>query len=725
MIKKLFIILTAMLAATAGTEAEEMAINKENFRRVELATGIVRDSLPVVIGEGDIEADRFGVEVFRGAGDTPTDLTGMDCTGYFIRQTGDTVVITGTVDGNRAWVDLPQACYAYEGQFSLAIKLADGDVTGTMRIVDGVVLRTTTDTVVDPGTIIPSVEALIAAIEAAEESIPQEYSDLSNSVKTTGNALGNGTEKITGAKPYQFISGYYISCASGTTAIDSRKSANAGWSYALIPVTEGEKVSLRSYGISGVSRAWGIFSADGTRLDYSSLTSAVNETTLIMPEDAAYLAVNNRTEDNPVNYYAYKGEPITEVIETVRPYVEHKENLNIGSETTGTAWVFVGDGSSGTEVYRKTGLSVNYCSFDPYPVTPGQRIYVKVYQQSSTSQKPVFFVHASETEGQYVIDSKYGKSSSGEYEVTAIVPDDATHILITCKSDERRNLIVQLVTDTGLETYMNQSFRGCTFSLLGDSISAFRGAPGLHGSHYYYPNENSDVQRQSEMWWSIVARDLGMTPLVMDGWSGSYVMPGIRGTDESDIDTSTYIPGCDPARCQALHSGTTNPDVIFIALGTNDYSYMGSHHEDQLGTWNGHEALGTSTDTTLTDWDTGTFVTAYATMIARIQKKYPKAMIVCFSPWYVSRYETDLKSTYLNEIGLTETDYADAIKKVAEIMHCRYIDVLNLGFNRYNYYAEGYAIDSAAKPTHMSVKGQLAAAKFIEQELMRMERFGN
>lgn len=188
-IRRAIIILTVLMtAATAGTEADDMAINKTNIRRVDLTGGIVRDAAPAVIGEGDIGADRFGIDVFRNGAEA--DLTGVSCAGYFVRQNGDTVVITGTVNGNRAYVDLPQACYAYEGQFSLAIKLTGGDVTGTMRIVDGVVRRTTTDTTVDPGTLVPSIEDLIEAIEEATAAIPEDYSELQGDVSDiTQNAL--------------------------------------------------------------------------------------------------------------------------------------------------------------------------------------------------------------------------------------------------------------------------------------------------------------------------------------------------------------------------------------------------------------------------------------------------------------------------------------------------------------------------------------------------------
>lgn len=153
-----------------------MAIYKEDFVDIELTSGsIYRSFLTRTIGEGDALANRFGVRAFRnGAAET----LGGNCTGYFIRNDGGTVTITGTVSGNTAYVDLPEACYAVEGQFALAIKVSGSGVTGTLRIVDGVVSNTTTGTIIDPGTIIPSIEDLMDAIDEAVASIPADYSNL-------------------------------------------------------------------------------------------------------------------------------------------------------------------------------------------------------------------------------------------------------------------------------------------------------------------------------------------------------------------------------------------------------------------------------------------------------------------------------------------------------------------------------------------------------------------
>lgn len=159
----------------------EMAIYKQDIVDVELNNGkIFRGFLNNSIGSGDDKANRFGVRVFRNG--EPENIGGT-CAGFFIRADGATVIINdGVVEGNMAYVTLPETCYAIEGAFSLAIKCTGGSVTGTMRIVDGVVSRTATNTAVDPGTVIPSISALISAIEEAVASVPMDYSGMKRTI---------------------------------------------------------------------------------------------------------------------------------------------------------------------------------------------------------------------------------------------------------------------------------------------------------------------------------------------------------------------------------------------------------------------------------------------------------------------------------------------------------------------------------------------------------------
>lgn len=146
-----------------------MAVRNENIVTVDLNDGnIFRSFFNRMIGEGDNMANRFGVQI-RENGEA-VSLVGAACVGYFIRPDGITLVIDGTVSGNTAYVDLPEAAYAKAGNYTLTIKVSGTDFVDTMRIVDGTVVETTTGDIADPASAVPSIDDLLAVIGRAEDA---------------------------------------------------------------------------------------------------------------------------------------------------------------------------------------------------------------------------------------------------------------------------------------------------------------------------------------------------------------------------------------------------------------------------------------------------------------------------------------------------------------------------------------------------------------------------
>ena len=140
---------------------------RENIADIDLNTGTVHRSFQnMSIGEGDEKANRYGVRIVRNG--EPVTLSGVSVVGYFIRSDGSSVVISGSVNGNIAYVDLPEACYVYDGNFTLSIKLATSNETATIRIVDGTVVNTVEGSIIDPGSVVPDLSAFTALVEAAE-----------------------------------------------------------------------------------------------------------------------------------------------------------------------------------------------------------------------------------------------------------------------------------------------------------------------------------------------------------------------------------------------------------------------------------------------------------------------------------------------------------------------------------------------------------------------------
>lgn len=175
-----------------------MAIYKEDFVDIDLKRGnIHRSFLKHSIGMADDAADHFGIRVYRGR--TPVDLTGASVQGYFRDPNGNNIAITSgnIVSGNEAAVILPQACYNYEGQFTLSIKLIGGGITGTMRIVDGVVDNTNTGGAVAPTSAVPTYQEVLAVYDEMVElvdSVSGDFTELKNEFNYESIANGESAE---------------------------------------------------------------------------------------------------------------------------------------------------------------------------------------------------------------------------------------------------------------------------------------------------------------------------------------------------------------------------------------------------------------------------------------------------------------------------------------------------------------------------------------------------
>ena len=180
--------------------------------------------------------------------------------------------------------------------------------------------------------------------------------------------------------------------------------------------------------------------------------------------------------------------------------------------------------------------------------------------------------------------------------------------------------------------YNDKPLNGLKLSLLGDSISAYTGTIPA-GNDAYYTGSNSGVTSPNQMWWKVLCDATGMVPLVIDGWSGSGV------TQLEDSAHVNKVPMSSDTRTGRLHSGSTNPDIILIAGGVNDYTYAQSAQSEPLA-WDGltTPVLGDS------------FTEAYACMIKKLQTNYPQALVVALSSWFTMR-GTDNGYTLTHAVG--------------------------------------------------------------------------
>lgn len=163
-------------------------VKKVDLVDIDLDTGRLPQSLyNRTIGTGDVKGNGFGVRVFRGG--EPVDLSGVSVYGYFKPPQGNNIGITSgnVVSGNEAYVILPAACYNYQGQFTLAIKLVGSGITGTVRIIKGVVDTTNSDNAITPA---PSSTSLEEVLNVYEQVAPLATAGGVATVAETKSHLG-------------------------------------------------------------------------------------------------------------------------------------------------------------------------------------------------------------------------------------------------------------------------------------------------------------------------------------------------------------------------------------------------------------------------------------------------------------------------------------------------------------------------------------------------------
>lgn len=138
-----------------------------NIHPVDLSGGTA-PKLPLgVIHQGDHLANRCGAAVMLGK--EPVQLGGS-CAGTAILADGSTVPLTGTIDGNLAYVELDGECYAVEGPISVFVKWVNGSPETTLISFFGTVEITETGVVIQPRVPIPDLPQLLASIEEMQEA---------------------------------------------------------------------------------------------------------------------------------------------------------------------------------------------------------------------------------------------------------------------------------------------------------------------------------------------------------------------------------------------------------------------------------------------------------------------------------------------------------------------------------------------------------------------------
>lgn len=391
--------------------------------------------------------------------------------------------------------------------------------------------------------------------------------------------------------------------------------------------------------------------------------------------------------------------------------------------------------NTATDVADLTSYTGYYYASNEVHVEPGERYFITGEQGSSLKQR-LWAV----TDANYNVLAKTEISGLTEFTNAEInIPEGGAKLLITRHSGTAADTILmkeRYKTIALVEDLPRKDLEGLYVSVIGDSISALNGYIPEGNDPYY----GTGIGGYQNMWWWQFCQKLKATPLVIEAWSGSTVTQGVvEGKTEAS----------NPSRCRKLHayvkcsaedcdynvaleninllnmspfSGEialgdhvklAKPDIVIIAMGVNDYSYGAP-----LGDWDGSVKPNQA--------ERRNFRSAYAAMLVQIHAEYPNAAIYCVSPFFVKRITSDNWDVNRNSLGLTYLDYEKAIREVSDLLQAEFVDINNLGFNRFNYYPT-FCNDSETYPTHPNALGQkiigLSLADIVETKLNAYTRW--
>lgn len=224
-----------------------------------------------------------------------------------------------------------------------------------------------------------------------------------------------------------------------------------------------------------------------------------------------------------------------------------------------------------------------------------------------------------------------------------------------------------------------------TFAVMGNSISTYYGyIPDGYKVFYTEDREKKYGIQVGDTWWMQLSRLSGLTFLANASWSGSRVSCDLLNSD---------APFVSNARVAAVGRAGV-PDIIFIMGGTNDWNQA----KLPLGNY--------STDTFT---DSLSFRGAYAMLLHKLSTKYPNTKLVCLS---ITPRSAGVNQ--MNDIGYTQADANESIRRIAQQFGGYYIDCTTIPFSS-NWSL--YTLDKL----HPTVAGATLMANAIYNELLTQQ----
>lgn len=180
-------------------------------------------------------------------------------TGYVTRADGATVIVPGQLLGNRAWLELPESAYAVPGYITIVIRNVDGESRTVLAACRVSVLRASSDAIVDPGHVIPSLEELLAQIDTMERA-----TEAGNQAAAQANAAAEGAQAAAKKLEGMTVTASKLATGKTPTAKVSETGGHYNIAFGIPQGAKGDNAEIISTDISYQSSTSGTAYPTGT-----------------------------------------------------------------------------------------------------------------------------------------------------------------------------------------------------------------------------------------------------------------------------------------------------------------------------------------------------------------------------------------------------------------------------------------------------------------------------
>ena len=191
----------------------------EHIVNADLSKPLVRKNVGMLLASGDEKANRFGAKLTRNGEDV--DASSCSVVGYMIRPNDETLRITGVASGSTVYVDIPDNGYAYDGAFTLTVKVTGDGFAKAVAIFDGQIAKTTSDAIIDGDRVLYGVDDIIAQIDAMEAA-EASANEAANAANTAANLATNAASNANAAT----LAADEAANAANTAAENAEEKAN-------------------------------------------------------------------------------------------------------------------------------------------------------------------------------------------------------------------------------------------------------------------------------------------------------------------------------------------------------------------------------------------------------------------------------------------------------------------------------------------------------------------